>query len=65
MTWTFPQKRPKAVEGPEKVCKGCGILKPIGDFYPHPINPAIHRSKCKECCKKYQKSHYHKEVKDV
>lgn len=34
-----------------KKCRGCGVEKPLHDYYKHPSTPDGFASKCKECAK--------------
>lgn len=34
-----------------KVCKACGVLKPLNEYYKHPKMADGHLNKCKECQK--------------
>ena len=34
-----------------KKCTGCGVTKPLDDFYKHPATPDGLASKCKDCAK--------------
>ena len=41
-----------------KVCKGCGIKKPLSEFQKDKYLKDDHKNKCKKCIKKYSKQYY-------
>jgi len=47
----------------QKTCMKCGELKPLSDFYKHPMMKDGHLNKCKECTKKDVSNNYYKNKK--
>lgn len=41
----------------EKECFICHKIKPLDDYYTHPMMADGHLNKCKECCKEYARNH--------
>ena len=39
----------------EKSCKGCGVVKPLSEFYKHPTAADGRAPKCRTCAIDYQK----------
>jgi hypothetical protein len=49
----------------EKICKGCGEVKPLAEFYKHKMMKDGHLNKCKACKRAYATKHRDENIERI
>jgi len=49
----------------EKCCISCSLIKPVADFYRHPMMGDGHLNKCKACCRRDALEHRNKNLERI